>query len=58
MGRTLLGPHRGDNVAQLLIETIQTYNLAQRLGFCVLGNAGDNDTSLRSVEAYLLTQRV
>lgn len=56
--KRLIGPHSGENMSRLLIETITTYKLAHVLSFCVLDNAGDNDTSLRSVEAYLLTQGV
>ena len=56
--KRLLGSHSGANMAQLLIEAIKAYKLAKVLGFCVLDNAGDNDTSLRVVETFLLTQGV
>ena len=56
--KRLHGPYSGINMAQLLIQVIKTYNLANILGFCVLDNAGDNDTSLCIVEAFLLTQGV
>jgi hypothetical protein len=56
--KRLIGPYSGENIAQLLIKTLKTYNLAQRLGFCVLDNASDNDTLLHTVKAYLLTQGV
>jgi hypothetical protein len=56
--KRLVGPHSGENMSRLLIETIETYKLAHVLGFCVLDNARDNDTSLRSVQAYLLLQGV
>ena len=45
-------------MAQLLIEAIKTYKLSIVLGFYVLDNVGDNDTSLRVVETFLLTQGV
>jgi hypothetical protein len=53
-----VGSHSGENMAQLLVKVIKTYNLARVLGFCVLDNVGDNNTSLRIVEAFLLTQGV
>jgi hypothetical protein len=56
--KRLIGSHSGENMAQLLIEAIMIYKLAKILGFCVLDNAGDNDTSLRMVEKFLLTQGV
>ena len=56
--KRLIGSHSGENMAQLLIEAVKTYKLAKVLGFCVLDNAGDNDTSLRVVETFLLTQGV
>ena len=42
----------------LLIKTIKAYKLAHVLGFCVLDNAKDNNTSLCLVQAYLLLQGV
>ena len=56
--KRLIGPHSGENIAYLLIETLKVYKLAHRLGFCVLDNARDNDTSLYTVEDFLLTQGV
>jgi hypothetical protein len=56
--KRLLGPHSGANMAELLIKVIKLYKLEKVLGFCVLDNARDNDTSLRSVQAYLLTQGI
>jgi hypothetical protein len=56
--KRLLGPHSGENIAHLLIKAIKAYKLAKILGFCVLDNAGDNDTSLCAVQAYLLNEGV
>jgi hypothetical protein len=56
--KRLIRPHSRENMSCLLIETIEAYKLAHVLGFCVLDNARDNDTSLRSVQAYLLLQGV
>jgi hypothetical protein len=54
----LIGLHSGENISHLLIEMIETYKLAHILSFYVLDNAGDNDTSLHLVQAYLLLQGV
>lgn len=40
-------------MASLLIEVLQTYKLAPRLGFCMMDNASDNDTALDTIEAYM-----
>ena len=56
--KRLVGSHSGENIAQLLIEAIKTYQLAKLLGFCVLDNVGANNTSLCIVETFLLTQGV
>ena len=54
----LIGSHSGENIAQLLIKAIKTYKLSIVLGFYILDNVGDNDTSLYIVETFLLTQGV
>jgi hypothetical protein len=56
--KRLIGPHSGDNMATLLKQVLQTYKLGPRLGYCVLDNAGDNDTCLRAVEDHLLLQGI
>ncbi len=56
--KRLIGPHSGENMATLLKEVLQTYNLGPRLGYCVLDNASDNDTCLRVVEDHLLLQGI
>jgi hypothetical protein len=47
-----------ENISCLLIETIEIYKLAHVLSFCVLDNTRDNNTSLCSIQAYLLLQGV
>jgi hypothetical protein len=51
--KRLFRPHSGENLAQLVIKSVQTYNLANRLGFCVMDNAGDNNTALVTIQNYL-----
>lgn len=56
--KCLLGLYSKENIFYLLIETVKTYKLAKVLEFCILDNAGDNNTSLWAVQAYLLTEGV
>ena len=53
--KRLFGPHSGENIARLLISVFNTYKLWDRLGFCVIDNAGDNGTALKCVEAHIAT---
>jgi hypothetical protein len=56
--KRLIGPHSGENMASLLKQVLQTYKIGPRLGYCVLDNAGDNDTCLRVVEEHLRSDGV
>ena len=56
--KRLIGPHSGENMATLLKEVLQTYNLGPRLGYYILDNASNNDTCLRVVEDHLLLQGI
>jgi len=47
--KALHGLYSGENMATLLVQIIKDYNLQTRLGFCVLDNAGDNDTLLLAI---------
>jgi hypothetical protein len=53
--KPLKGKHCGVNIGNILIEVLKAYSLFEFLGFCVTDNAGDNDTSMLSVQAYLAT---
>jgi hypothetical protein len=56
--KRLLKPYNRENMAHLLIKVIKAYKLAKILGFCILDNVGDNNTSLCIVQAYLLNKEV
>jgi hypothetical protein len=53
--KRLYSPHTGANMSGLIIEALKCYKLEYRLGFCVLDNTSDNNTSSRSVQIYLAT---
>jgi hypothetical protein len=53
--KPLKGQHCGVNIGNILIAVLKAYSLDKLLGFCVTDNAGDNDTSMVSVQAYLAT---
>ena len=41
--------HSSENIATLLVQIIKDYYLQNRLGFCILDNASNNDTSLLAI---------
>ena len=47
--RRLRGPHSGENMAQLVIEIIVEYDIADKIGCFVLDNASSNDTCVEIV---------
>jgi len=51
--KPLKGAHCGVNIGNILITVLKAYALQTCLGFCVTDNAGDNDTSMVSVQVYL-----
>ena len=51
--RRLKGPHSGENMAQLVIELIEEYELIDKIGYFVLDNATSNDTCVAAVLARL-----
>lgn len=52
--RPLYGSHAGVDIAPLVIHVIKCYGLSNFLGYCVMDNAPDNDTTLREVFKWLL----
>ena len=56
--KRLLGPHTRENMSSLVKEVLGTYKLGPRLGYCILDNAGDNDTCLRAIEEHLHIQGI
>jgi hypothetical protein len=51
--RPLYGSHAGVDMAQLVIHVIKCYAIHNLLGYCVMDNAGDNDTTLREISRWL-----
>lgn len=47
--RRLIGSHSGANMAEPVIQVIQEYELADKIGYFVLDNATNNDTCLEEV---------
>jgi len=41
--------HTGDSIAQAVIAVIEEFQIANRLGYFVLDNAGNNDTCMRQL---------
>ena len=53
--KRLYGAHSSENIAVLVIQTLQAYHLEKRLRFCVMDNTTDNDTSLATIEVFLFS---
>jgi hypothetical protein len=53
--KPLYSSHAGVDIAQLVIHVIKCYGLHNMLGYCVMDNAPDNDTTLRAISQWLLT---
>lgn len=47
--RELVAEHSGENQAELIINVINDYNIAWKLGYFVMDNATNNDTAVRAV---------
>ena len=56
--KRLVGSHHGVNIAPLIDDIFQRYQLDKKLGYFVMDNAGDNDTALRAVEKHLLSRGI
>jgi hypothetical protein len=44
--RRLRGSYSGENMAELLVEIVQEYKIAERVEFLMIDNAESNDTCL------------
>jgi hypothetical protein len=56
--KRLFGPKSGENQAELVIEVIKKYKLENRMGYCMMDNASDNDTAMVAISKYLATKNV
>jgi hypothetical protein len=55
--KPLYGSHAGVNMAQLVIHVIQCYGIHRLLGYCVMDNEPDNDTTLREISSWLSSEK-
>jgi hAT family C-terminal dimerisation region len=49
----LLGDHKGANIAYVLVQVFEQYNIMLNVGYFMLDNASNNDTAIESVHDEL-----
>jgi len=47
--RLLEGSHTGANMAEVILEVLQHYGVAEHIGYCVADNASNNDTLVKAL---------
>jgi hypothetical protein len=47
--RSVQGAHSGENIAETVLEVVQEYGIADKVGYFQADNAGNNDTCVRAV---------
>ena len=47
--KRLTGPHGGEDIAKVIIPTLQEYKVVDRLGVFIADNAESNDTAIREI---------
>jgi len=47
--KELQGEHNGENMAVIILDTLSTYAIRNRLGYFVMDNATNNDTMLEAI---------
>jgi hypothetical protein len=47
--KRLTGPHGGEDIAKVIIPTLQEYKVVDRLGVFITDNAESNDTAIREI---------
>jgi hypothetical protein len=52
--REINGSHTGENIGGKIFEIIEEYQIAFKLGYCVLDNASNNDTALNSMSELMM----
>ena len=50
--RKLDGPHTSENQLQLVMEVIEEYRIASKVGYFMMDNAKNNETMMRSLSLY------
>ena len=46
----IIGPHTGQNIAAVLTQVINEYNIASKIGCFMMDNATNNDKALKALE--------
>src|SRR5579859_1340301 len=52
------GAHTGVNIASVVADVLQLYNIGQRLGYMMLDNATNNDTAVKAVHDELAEREI
>jgi hypothetical protein len=52
--RLLEGSHTGANMAEVILEVLQHYGVAEHIGYCVADNASNNDTLVKALGEDLI----
>jgi len=47
--RRLRDSHSGENMASVLVEIVQEYEIAERVGFLIIDNAENNDICINKL---------
>lgn len=51
--KRITGPHSGENIAEVIIPTLQSYEISPNLGVFVADNADSNDSAIRATLSTL-----
>jgi hypothetical protein len=52
----VLGAHSGANIAAALMEVLEKYEIADKLGYMMLDNATNNDTAVEALQDALISK--
>jgi hypothetical protein len=51
--KDIIGKHTGENLAQAMVEVLEEWRFASKLGYFVMDNAENNDTMIDSLKREL-----
>jgi hypothetical protein len=54
----LYGAHTGANIGKAIIDTLDLYNITERLGYFMLDNASSNDTAVEAITTEFRHRRL
>jgi len=49
-----MGAHTGANIATVLVDVFEKYDICEKLGYMMLDNATNNDTAIESLDTELI----